>query len=83
MSVYLRVKKINIHERQSILGAPWSSAMPPPLGRGRVINNNNKVDLDYLTEHQKQTQTDVNHQRNSVLGSMDTSRFYLLDLMEK
>ena len=23
-------------------GAPWSSAMPPSLGRGRVINNNNK-----------------------------------------
>ena len=22
-------------------GAPWSSAMPPSLGRGRVINNNN------------------------------------------
>ena len=21
--------------------APWSSAMPPSLGRGRVINNNN------------------------------------------
>ena len=24
-------------------GAPWSSAMPPSLGRGRVNNNNNKV----------------------------------------
>ena len=24
-------------------GAPWSSAMPPSLGRGRVINNNNKM----------------------------------------
>ena len=23
-------------------GAPWSSAMPPSLGRGRVTNNNNK-----------------------------------------
>ena len=23
-------------------GAPWSSAMPPSLGRGRVIKNNNK-----------------------------------------
>ena len=23
-------------------GAPWSSAMPPYLGRGRVIDNNNK-----------------------------------------
>ena len=25
-------------------GAPWSSAMPPSLGRGRVANNNNTVD---------------------------------------
>ena len=26
-------------------GAPWSSAMPPSLGRGRVINNNNNNHL--------------------------------------
>ena len=24
-------------------GAPWSSAMPPSLGRGRVINDNNRL----------------------------------------
>ena len=29
-------------------GAPWSSAMPPSLGRGRVTNNNN----DLGNEHQ-------------------------------
>ena len=29
-----------------LLGAPWSSAMPPSLGRGRVINNN----INFKTE---------------------------------
>ena len=29
-------------------GAPWSSAMPPSLGRGRVINNSNNNSSCYL-----------------------------------
>ena len=31
-------------------GAPWSSAMPPSLGRGRVTNNNN-MSFKIMTEH--------------------------------
>ena len=29
-------------------GAPWSSTMPPSLGRGRVINNNNNMSLAFM-----------------------------------
>ena len=34
----------NVHPNPGLIfppGAPWSSAMPPSLGRGRVTNNNN------------------------------------------
>ena len=37
----------------SAFGAPWSSAMPPSLGSGRVNNNNNKktaADMLYRNE---------------------------------
>ena len=30
-------------------GAPWSSTMPPSLGRGRVTNNNNSMPLSVQT----------------------------------
>ena len=32
-------------------GAPWCSAMPPSLGRGRVNNNNNLAGLFSTTSH--------------------------------
>ena len=36
-------------------GAPWSSAMPPSLGRGRVHNNNNNKTLKSRVSHLQST----------------------------
>ena len=43
-------------------GAPWSSAMPPYLERGRVTNNNNNTDkIANLAQHPKSLVTAVIH----------------------
>ena len=41
-------------------GAPWSSAMPPSLGRGRVTNSSNTCKISNFTSHSDKSRLSVN-----------------------